>query len=196
VFADALLERLAGIVELSSAQIGALEAHYRLMVRWNKMLNLTKITDPDEAVARHYLESLFLGVHLPAGQLKVADVGSGPGFPGFPLAVLRPECEVALIESHHRKAVFLREASRSMANVTVVAKRAEEVEARFDWIVSRAVSYEDLGRSIRSLASAAALLTGEEAPPATWALQWEAPLPVPGGRSRFLRLGRGGKSIV
>lgn len=196
MFADALLERLAGIVELSSAQIEALEAHYRLMVRWNKMLNLTKITGPDEAVTRHYLESLFLGVHLPAGQLKVADLGSGPGFPGFPLAVLRPECEVALIESHQRKAVFLREASRAMPNVTVMAKRAEEVEERFDWVVSRAVSYEDLGWSIRTLASAAALLTGEETPPDKWAWQWEAPLPVPGGRSRFLRLGRRGKSIL
>jgi 16S rRNA (guanine(527)-N(7))-methyltransferase RsmG len=190
VFADALRERLAGIVELSSAQVGTLEAHYNLMVRWNKTLNLTKIIDPYEAVNRHYLESLFLGMHLPAGQFEVADVGSGPGFPGFPVAVLRPDCGVALIESHQRKAVFLREATRGMANVRIRSQRAEQVKERFDWIISRAVSYEDLAWSIRSLAPAAALLTGEEAPPAKWAWEWDAALPVPPGRSRFLRLGR------
>jgi 16S rRNA (guanine527-N7)-methyltransferase len=190
VFAEALRERVAGVVELSSAQIEVLETHYNLMVRWNKTLNLTKIIEPAEAVTRHYLESLFLGVHLPLGPLKIADIGSGAGFPGFPVAVLRPECAVALIESHRRKAVFLREASRGMNNIRVIPKRAEEVEDGFDWIVSRAVSYEDLTGSILSLAPAAALLTGEEAPPAKWAWQWEDALPVSGGRSRFLRLGR------
>ena len=190
MFAEALRDRLAGIVELSSLQIEALENHYNLMVRWNKTLNLTKIIDPEEAVERHYLESIFLCVHLPAGPLKIADVGSGPGFPGFPVAVLRPECEVSVIESHQRKAVFLREATRGMVNVRVLPKRAEEVEGRFDWIISRAVSYEDLGASIGSLARSAALLTGEEVPPTKWAWAWEDPLSVPGSRSRFLRLGR------
>jgi 16S rRNA (guanine(527)-N(7))-methyltransferase RsmG len=189
VFAEALRERSAGIVELSSAQIEVLERHYNLMVRWNKALNLTKIVDPGEAAARHYLESLFLALHLPAGQLNVADVGSGPGFPGFPVAVLRPDCEVSLIESHQRKGVFLRETSRGMTNVRVIVKRAEEVTDRFDWMISRAVSYEDLTVPVRSLAPAAALLTGEEAPPPEWVWHWEAPLRVPGGKSRFLRLG-------
>lgn len=190
MFVETLRERLAGIVELSSAQIEALELHYSLMVRWNKTLNLTKLTDPGEAVTRHYLESLFLGMHLPPGELRVADVGSGAGFPGFPVAILRPDCEVSLIESHQRKAVFLREASRNMSNVKVLAQRAEDVKGRFDWIISRAVSYEDLAFSIRTLAPAAALLTGDEAPPAKWGWRWEAALPVPGGKSRFLRLGK------
>jgi 16S rRNA (guanine527-N7)-methyltransferase len=190
VFAEALRKRLCGIVALSSSQIEVLEAHYNLMVRWNKTLNLTKITDPSEAIERHYLESLFLGLHLPGGELRVADIGSGPGFPGFPVAVLRPESHVTLIESHQRKAVFLREASRSLPNVTVLSQRAGEVKKSFDWVISRAVSYEDLRAAIRALAPAAALLTGEEVPPAEWAWQWEAPVPVPSGRSRFLRLGR------
>jgi 16S rRNA (guanine(527)-N(7))-methyltransferase RsmG len=190
VFGEALRDRLAGIVELVPAQIEALEAHYKLMVRWNNTLNLTKITDVHDAVVRHYLESLFLGVHLPSGHVRVADIGSGPGFPGFPVAVLRPECEMTLIESHQRKAVFLREASRGIANVKVIAQRAESVEDHFDWIISRAVSYEDLTMSIRALAPCAALLTGEQAPPAKWRYEWAAPLLIPGGRSRFLRLGR------
>lgn len=190
MFAEALRVRLAGIVEFASGQIDALDAHYQLMVRWNKTLNLTKITDVQEAVARHYIESLFLGVHLPAGHLKIADIGSGPGFPGLPVAVFRPECEISLIESHQRKAVFLKEASREMPNVRVIARRAEEVKDHFDWIISRAVSYEDLTESIRSLAPAAALLTGEEEPPSKWAWEWDRPRLVPGGRSRFLRQGR------
>jgi 16S rRNA (guanine(527)-N(7))-methyltransferase RsmG len=196
VFAELLREQLAGIAELSANQIAALESHYNLMVRWNKALNLTKVTDPAEAVARHYLESLFLAVHLPAQSLSIADIGSGAGFPGFPVAVLRPDCAVALIESHQRKAVFLREASRGMANVKVFARRAEELESRFEWMISRAVSYEDLAVSIGSLAPAAALLTGDEEPPAKWAWQWDSPLFVPGGRSRFLRLGRRAENVV
>jgi 16S rRNA (guanine(527)-N(7))-methyltransferase RsmG len=189
VFGDVLRERLPAIVELSATQIAALEAHYNLMLRWNRTLNLTKITDLGDAISRHYLESLFLGVHLPSDRLKIADIGSGPGFPGFPVAVLRPDCEVWLIESHQRKAVFLREVTRGLANVKVLGQRAREVKCCFDWVISRAVSYEDLTGSICSLSQAAALLTGEEAPPSKWGWRWDPPMVVPGGRSRFLRLG-------
>src|ERR1017187_6190482 len=101
-------------------------------MRWNRSLNLTAIRSREEAIERHYCESLFLGARLPAGALRIADVGSGAGFPGFPVAVLRPECSVTLIESHKRKAVFLREASRTLPNVRVFAKRAEDVGERFD----------------------------------------------------------------
>jgi 16S rRNA (guanine527-N7)-methyltransferase len=190
VFAELLCEQAAGIAELSPVQIAALEAHYKLMVRWNRTLNLTKVTDAAEAVARHYVESIFLGAHLPAQSLKLADLGSGAGFPGFPVAVLRRDCQVTLIESHQRKAVFLKEASRGLANVKVLAKRAEEVEERFDWAISRAVSYEDLSTAVRVLAPSVALLTGDEEPPANWGGHWEAAIAVPGGRARFLRLGR------
>jgi 16S rRNA (guanine(527)-N(7))-methyltransferase RsmG len=195
VFAELLRKRLAGIAELSAAQMATLEAHFNLMVRWNKTLNLTTVIDPAEAVTRHYVESLFLGAHLPGGSLKVADIGSGGGFPGLPVAVLRADCEVTLIESHQRKAVFLREASRGLANVKVMPKRVEEVEDRFDWIISRAVSYEDLASAVRALADTAALLTGDEEPPAKWGWHWDWPVAVPGGRSRFLRLGRGAEGV-
>src|ERR1035437_3234294 len=111
MFADLLRQRLAGVVELSPGQVEALEAHYQLLLRWNRTLNLTSIKRMEEVVERHYCESLFLGTHLPQGGLRIADVGAGAGFPGFPVAVLRPDCSVTLIESHQRKAVFLREAS-------------------------------------------------------------------------------------
>jgi 16S rRNA G527 N7-methylase RsmG len=179
VFAELLRERLRGIVEVSAEQIAALEAHYELLVRWNKTVNLTTITSLEEAVERHYCESLFLGAHLPAGSLRVVDVGSGAGFPGFPVAILRPDCTVALVESHQRKAVFLREASRKVGNVRVIAKRAEEVEEEFDHLISRAVR----------LAPIADLLTGAEVP-ADLGMDWEAAVAAPWGKARFLRIGR------
>jgi 16S rRNA (guanine(527)-N(7))-methyltransferase RsmG len=189
VFAELLRERLRGIVELSQPEIAALEAHYDLLVRWNKTVNLTTVTSLEEAVERHYCESLFLGSHLPAGNLRVVDVGSGAGFPGFPVAILRPDCMVALVESHQRKAVFLREASRKVGNVRVITKRAEDVEEEFDHLISRAVSYEDLRSSLNGLALAADLLTGAEDPP-VMGMEWDEAIPVPWGKARFLRTGR------
>jgi 16S rRNA (guanine527-N7)-methyltransferase len=189
VFAELLRERLRGIMELSQGQIAALEAHYELLVRWNKTLNLTTITSVEEAVERHYCESLFLGAHLPAGNLRVVDVGSGAGFPGFPVAILRPDCAVALVESHQRKAVFLREASRKIGNVRVIAKRVEDIEEEFDHLISRAVSYEDLRGSLKRLASAVDLLTGAEEPLGL-GIEWTGPIAVPWGKVRFLRIGR------
>ena len=190
MFAELLHQRLRGIVALSAGQISALEAHYELLVRWNKTLNLTTITSLEEAVERHYCESLFLAAHLPAGNLRVVDVGSGAGFPGFPVAILRPDCTVALVESHQRKAVFLREASRKIGNVRVIAKRAEEVDEEFDHLISRAVSYEDLKVSLKKLALAVDLLTGAEEPPGL-GMDWDEPVAVPWGNARFLRMGRG-----
>jgi 16S rRNA (guanine527-N7)-methyltransferase len=143
VFRELLLERVSGFCQLSGAQLDQLEQHYDLMLRWNRTINLTRI-EGDEAVERHYAESLFLGKCLPAGPLRVADIGSGAGFPGIPVAILRPELNVALIESHQRKAVFLKEATRGLPNVTVIAKRAEDVKDVFDWAISRAVSWKDL----------------------------------------------------
>lgn len=188
MFADALRERTKSIADLSSQQLSALERHYDLMLKWNKVLNLTRITDEVEAVERHYFESLFLASHLPSAAQRISDIGSGPGFPGIPVAVLRPDCELTLIESHLRKAVFLREATRALPNVKVLARRAEEVDCEFDLITSRGVSYEDLAPAVAKLASSALLLTGDEMPPADWIWDWEA-IPVPGRRATYLRIG-------
>ena len=189
MFADLLRERLARIVELSPRQVEALETHYQLLLRWNRTLNLTSIKRMEEAVERHYCESLFLGTHLPQGRLRIADIGSGAGFPGFPVAVLRPDCSVTLIESHQRKAVFLREASRNLPNVRVVAMRAEDVKEQFDWAISRAVSYADLASFLKNLAPNVDLLTGGEAPPDGIGFVWQLPIPVPWGGRRRVRSG-------
>jgi 16S rRNA (guanine527-N7)-methyltransferase len=190
VFADALTRRLAGIVELSAEQVAALEGHYETLLRWNRSLNLTSISGLEEAVERHYCESLFLGAHLPAGSLRIADIGSGAGFPGFPVAVLRPDFSVTLIESHQRKAVFLREATRELPNVRVFAKRAETVVEQFDWAISRAVSYKDLAPILKVVAANADLLTGAEEPLERMGFQWGSAVALPWGGYRFLRTGR------
>jgi 16S rRNA (guanine(527)-N(7))-methyltransferase RsmG len=189
VFRELLARKLAGVAELSGTQLAALEAHYELLVRWNRKLNLTAITRMEGAVERHYCESVFLAVHLPAGHLRLADIGSGAGFPGVPVAVVRPDYDVVIIESHRRKAVFLREATRDLPNVRVVAIRAEEVNERFDRLVSRAVSYEDLAGILKHLAPAADLLTGAEPPPESLGFLWSEPVRLPWGRNRFLRSG-------
>ena len=174
---------------LTPEQTAALEAHLELLLRWNRKLNLTSIRNREEAIERHYCESLFLGTHLPPRPLRIIDVGSGGGFPGLPVAVLRPDCSVTLLESHQRKAVFLREATRKLANVRVLARRAEDVEERFDRAISRAVSYEDLAPFLKNLAPNADLLTGAEAPPEELGFIWEPPVPLPRGKQRFLRTG-------
>jgi 16S rRNA (guanine527-N7)-methyltransferase len=161
VFRELLIRRISDFCQLTSAQVDQLEQHYGLMLRWNKTINLTRIVSVEEAVDRHYAESLFLGSNLPAGPLSIGDVGSGAGFPGFPVAVLRPECSVALIESHQRKAVFLKEASRGIVNLSVLSRRAEEVSRRFDWIISRAVRWDDVCALAPKLAPNVAFLGAE-----------------------------------
>lgn len=168
----------------------ALVAHLELLMQWNKSLNLTAIRSREEAIERHYCESLFLASRLPAGALRIADVGSGGGFPGFPVAVVRPECSVTLIESHQRKAVFLREATRKIPNVRVLARRAEDVAETFDRVISRAVSYADLAPFLKTLAPSADLLSGAERPPDSLGFDWETPVALPWGNQRFLWTGR------
>jgi len=163
VFRELLVERVSGFCTLSGLQLDQLQDHYELMLKWNKVINLTRIERIEEAVDRHYAESLFLGASLPTGPLNIADVGSGAGFPGFPVAVLRPESRVTLIESHQRKAVFLREACRGLPNVQVLPKRAEDVSEGFDWVISRAVRWDDLEKVAFSLGPKWALL-GSESP--------------------------------
>src|SRR5579864_6396854 len=158
MFGELLAREFAPYGSLTARQIELLEAHYKLLARWNSRLNLTRVDSEEQAVRLHYCESLFLGFRLPDGPLRIVDVGSGAGFPGIPIAILRPECTVTLVESHQRKAVFLREASRNLKNVRVVSKRAEDLHETFDWIVSRAVAPKDVLRL--KLSPRTALLMG------------------------------------
>ena len=188
MFAEVLRRKLAGVCELPPGQVGALRAHYELLIRWNKVVNLTRVAGLEEAIERHYCESIFAAMHLPESG-SIADVGSGAGFPGVPIAIVRPDCAVALIESHQRKAAFLREAARGVANLRVIARRAEEVEERFDWVVSRAVRYSDIAEALQKLGQNAELLTGELHVSDLAGFRWQDAIPMPWGDRRYLLLG-------
>ena len=149
---------------LNGDQLTLLEQHYQLLLRWNRKMNLTRITSVGDAVRYHYCESLYLAKSLPEGALRIVDIGSGAGFPGVPVAIYRPDCEVHLVESHQRKAVFLSEAIRNLPNARVFALRSEDVTETYDWIISRAVRPDDVLKL--TLASNVAVLgtEGEKLP--------------------------------
>ena len=188
MFAELLRQRLGSIIELSPVQVHQLEKHFDLLNRWNRVLNLTSVKRPEEIVERHYCESLFLATHLLHGSLRISDIGSGAGFPGIPLAIARPDCSVILIESHQRKSVFLREAARELANVSVIPTRAEEITKTFDWVTSRAVRFSEIERSAAKLAPNVAIFGGAEMPSAT-CFTWNTPVTVPWGEHRKLWFG-------
>jgi 16S rRNA (guanine527-N7)-methyltransferase len=151
------------VVFLSEVQIGQLFHHYSLLLRWNQKMNLTTVKPGPEMVIRHYCESLFFAAHLPAHEdISVMDLGSGAGFPGVPIAVLEPDWHVTLVESSQRKAVFLRESSRDIRNISVLAERIEAATAQVDWVVARAVDPVEVLRQVRRLAQNVGIMLGEE----------------------------------
>src|ERR1700690_3724270 len=91
-----------------------LSAYLELLLRWNARTNLTAIRDPEEIVRRHFGESLFAARHLDPDTPTLLDFGSGAGFPGVPIALLRPKIQVTLAESQNKKASFLREIVRTL----------------------------------------------------------------------------------
>ena len=175
---------------LTREQVSALYGHYALLARWNKALNLTTVMGLEESVLRHYCESLFLGERLPECAGAVLDVGSGAGFPGVPVAVLRSDCNVTLAESHQRKAVFLREATRGFANVRVEPRRAEELDTGgFDWVVSRAVKWSEV---VPLAQHGVVLLLGQDDAVELLRVRtfnWLPPAPLPWGKRRVLVIG-------
>jgi len=188
VFAELLRERLGSIIELSPFQIHELEKHFDLLNRWNQVLNLTSLKNAAEIVERHFCESLFLASHLPQRTLRIGDVGSGAGFPGIPLAIARQDFSVALIESHQRKGVFLREASRELANIQVLTMRAEDISETFDWVALRAVRFSEIEKTVAKLAPNVGILGSAEMPSAN-CFTWNTPVTVPWGEHRRLWFG-------
>lgn len=128
----------------SEAQIEAFMAYLRELKKWNRVYNLTAITEDRDIIIKHFLDSLLYLRALPKNHLKIADFGTGAGFPGIPLKIIRPEIEMALVESKKKKAIFLRHIIRTLGleGVHVVEQRAEALEesyrGSFDVIVSRA----------------------------------------------------------
>ena len=191
-FLHLLARHLQGVCQLSDEQSAALEDHYELLVRWNRRMNLTSVEDPEELVVFHYGESLFLACQLPPGACSVADIGSGPGFPGVPVGVQRPDCRVTLVESNSRKCVFLREATRNFSNMTVEEGRVESLAGHYDWVVSRAVNWEALVPEIKRLGRSVALLLGESDAGrlrSEKGVAWRKTVKIPWGKHRVLLIG-------
>ena len=141
----AALER--GLNELALAlpadACDRLEEYLALLAKWNRTYNLTAIRDPLEMVSRHLLDSLSVLPHLPmSAGAALADVGSGAGLPGIPLAIARSEWRVTLNDSSQKKAAFLRQATieLGLSNVEVQEGRVEawRPAARFEVVISRA----------------------------------------------------------
>jgi 16S rRNA (guanine527-N7)-methyltransferase len=131
-------------VSLNEVQISQVQRYIALLLKWNEAMNLTAIQDPLEILYRHFCESMFGAALVPIGNGRLADVGSGGGFPGLPLKIARPELEVCLIDSNVKKATFLAEAVRELAlsGARVLVSRYEELDeeiAPLDIACSRAV---------------------------------------------------------
>jgi len=192
-FREELDGAIAGILEINSELASNLYAHFRLLLSWNRVVNLTSVTHLREAVRTHYCESLFLAARLPAGSLDILDVGSGAGFPGIPIAAARPNCRVVLAERRRRKAAFLKEATRGWPNVHVFAGDAEELSQEFDWVVSRAVRPEAVVELAARKAGWVGLLTssdGAERVANRPDFRWQAPVVLPWGQRRVLLFGQ------
>lgn len=112
--------------------------YVELLTRWNAAYNLTAVRDPGEMIARHLLDSLAIAPYVSGENL--ADLGSGAGLPGIPLALLQPERQFTLVDSNGKKARFLREAVRALklGHVRVFEGRVQDVPGQFDCITARA----------------------------------------------------------
>jgi 16S rRNA (guanine527-N7)-methyltransferase len=119
-------------LRLSAEQLKLLGRHVDLLLKWNKSINLTAITDPAEIAEKHVLDSLALVPVLPQGSLL--DAGSGGGFPGIPVAIARPDLEVVLADSVQKKVAFLKNALAELRlpGVKAVAVRLEGNPSRED----------------------------------------------------------------
>jgi 16S rRNA (guanine527-N7)-methyltransferase len=130
VFEQALLSNMGSFeLDLSPETVTQLTEFYSLLTRWNDRLHLVAPCSPEEFAVRHVLESLLLLRYLPP-KAMVADIGSGGGLPIVPCLIARPDLKVTLIESSHKKVVFLREAlNRLGLRATIIARPFEDIPA-------------------------------------------------------------------
>ncbi len=178
---------------LDAGQLALLVRQFALLLRWNRKMNLTSVRDPLEIAWRHFGESLFVAKALPVDRGTLVDIGSGPGFPGFPIAVAKPGLRITLVESVGKKAAFLGEVSRSVDNVRVFQGRFEDIPEKFDWGVIRGVAFGTLLDSIILKISYLSILAGTEVASTisrNGAILWQEPIAVPWEPTRVLMLGR------
>ncbi len=190
----------AGFEPLDAATAAQFEAYLALLLRWNPKINLTAIRDEEGILARHFVESIACAQALPQEIASLLDFGSGAGFPGIPIALCRPEMQVALAERKGKKAAFLREAVRVLGiRAKVFHGDAKTVTERFDCVVLRAV--ERMAEAVRAAGALveangwlAVMSTDGEREAVQSGMgddfRWEASVRLPGGDSRLLVLER------
>jgi 16S rRNA (guanine527-N7)-methyltransferase len=195
-------------LDLTSGQVGQVLAYLDLLLRWNEKINLTAIRNPEECVARHFGESLFLAKHA---ELRGAllDIGSGAGFPGLALKISFPTLAATLLEPVAKKRAFLKEAARvcGFGNVEVRPERLEEwvrtsPQPAFDSVTSRAVGKLErlvplAAQCLRPGGRIFLWLTRDQAAGLRSvecglapSLTWEEPLPIPLSRRGVICHGR------
>jgi 16S rRNA (guanine527-N7)-methyltransferase len=200
--ADAIAKALHEFqLETTTAQIAAIQRYIAMLVVWNEKINLTAIRDPLEVLYRHFCESMYAAVAVPLHEGRLADVGSGGGFPGLALKIARPELQVILVESSVKKATFLAEVVRDLgfSDTRVLVSRYEDLGeeiAPLDFVCSRALGEFDKflswARTERVAAERAILWVGgrdiEEIKRIDrWS--WKEPIAIPHSLQRFLLVG-------
>jgi 16S rRNA (guanine527-N7)-methyltransferase len=170
-----------------------LSTYLELLLKWNARTNLTAIRDPEEIVRRHFGESLFAGLHLAPDANTLLDFGSGAGFPGLPIAILRPEISVTLAESQNKKSTFLREAVRTLGlKVEIWAARVESMpqDLHFHTVTLRAV--DNMAAALAAAAPRASnelLLLAGTTPAPLPGFTFQKPIPIPTTQSSILLRG-------
>lgn len=127
-------------ISLSEQQKQDLVAYVKLLDKWNKIYNLTSVRDAQQMLIRHIMDSIVVAPYLCG--LRFIDVGSGPGLPGIPLAIVRPELHFTLLDSLGKRVRFLRQVQHEIAlkNITPIQERVEnyQIKPAFDGVISRA----------------------------------------------------------
>jgi 16S rRNA (guanine527-N7)-methyltransferase len=188
-------------IMVTEQQVVCIQQYIGVLLHWNEKLNLTAIRDPLEILVRHFCESMFGAVAVPVTSGRLADIGSGPGFPGIPMKILRPEIELFLVESNIKKGTFLAEVVRELGltNSRVLISRYEELGEELtplDYVCSRAVGefgpFLEWAASERVAAGNVILwIGGRDLEEAQKSLQWEwkEPIAVPQSLRRYLLVG-------
>jgi 16S rRNA (guanine527-N7)-methyltransferase len=193
---------------IESAAADKIRAYISLLLKWNRTMSLTTVTDPVEILKFHFGESIFAASVVNFAESRLADVGSGAGFPGLPLALLIPSVAVTLIESNTKKCAFLSEVVRELQlpNVTVFRGRMEIIpqdHGLLDFITARAFGKFDelLSWSSEHIAETGkiALWLGEAdshgiSKNGDW--NWERSILIPGSERRYLLVGSQKSGVV